>query len=330
MHQANPAERAIQTWKSCMKSTLASLPPNFPIAYWCRLCKKVDFSINIVQKCRQNPLLSAWAAMEGEYHFDATPIAPPGSEMMLHDKPNQRRSWGFNTKKAWYNGPCFQHYMAFRGILPLTGGERISDTVRFKHHAIAIPQLTPADRILEAARDLDDAIRQLPKRAPIDELQAIELLREVLLGETKRPLPATTVQRHKSAQAAATAPQQTTSPPSPLSSTSNSDDDPAYISDDEDKAPSVHHRARRRKRVMQQRQADERDKLTHIINLMATDQTTIPDLAVNVKRKLTRGWGHAKKCLQVTEWAHEDLFVGAIINNATGESLEYCELIKLN
>ena len=70
--------------------------------------------------------------------------------MMLHDKPNQRRSWGFNAKKAWHIGPYFQHYRAFRGILHLTGGKRVSDTVHFKHHTIAIPQLMPADRILEA------------------------------------------------------------------------------------------------------------------------------------------------------------------------------------
>ena len=55
-----------------------------------------------------------------------------------------------------------------------TGAERILDTVRFKHHAIAIPQLTPADRILEAARQLDSAIKQQPKKAPMDELVAID------------------------------------------------------------------------------------------------------------------------------------------------------------
>ena len=33
MHRANPVERAIQTYKLCVKSTLASLPPTFPIEY---------------------------------------------------------------------------------------------------------------------------------------------------------------------------------------------------------------------------------------------------------------------------------------------------------
>ena len=100
MYRTNPAKRAIQTWKSCKKSSLASLPKDFPISLWCRMCPQVDLSVNIIRKCRQNPLLSAWAAMQGEYHFDATPIAPPGTEMLMHDKPNRRRTWGYNAKKT--------------------------------------------------------------------------------------------------------------------------------------------------------------------------------------------------------------------------------------
>ena len=78
--------------------------------------------------------------------------------MLMHVKPENRSSFGFNAKKACYIGPCFKHYRIFKGLLPSTGGERLSDSVKFKHHAIAIPNLTPADRILEAARQLDIAI----------------------------------------------------------------------------------------------------------------------------------------------------------------------------
>ena len=105
-HRTNPAERALQTYKSCVKSTMASLPSTFLIAYWCRLLPQIYFSVNIVRKCRQNPLLSAGAAMEGEFHFNATPIAPPGSEMLMHEKPNQRKTFCFNSKRAWYIEPC--------------------------------------------------------------------------------------------------------------------------------------------------------------------------------------------------------------------------------
>ena len=104
----------------------------------------------------------------------------------MHEKPNMRKTFGLNAKKAWYIFPCFKHYQTFKGILQSTGAERMSDTVRFKHHAIAIPQLTSAYRILEAARQLDDAIKQQTKKPPMDELTAIELLREVLLGKMKK------------------------------------------------------------------------------------------------------------------------------------------------
>ena len=99
MHRTNPSEKALQTYKCCVKSTIASLPPHFPLSYWCRLLPQVDLSVNIVRPSRQNPLLSAWATMEGEYHFDATPIAPPGSQMLMHEKPGKRRSFGFNAKR---------------------------------------------------------------------------------------------------------------------------------------------------------------------------------------------------------------------------------------
>ena len=44
-----PAERAVLTYKSCFKSMIAFLPPDFPIAYWCRLLEQCDLSVNIVR-----------------------------------------------------------------------------------------------------------------------------------------------------------------------------------------------------------------------------------------------------------------------------------------
>ena len=75
-----------------------------------------------------------------------------------------------------------------------TGSEIISDTVRFKHHAITISHLTPAEIILEAARQLDIAIKQQPKKAPMDDLVTIELLRKVLLAERIENIPPNSVQ----------------------------------------------------------------------------------------------------------------------------------------
>ena len=364
MHRTNPAERAIQTWKSCKKSSLASVPTDFPLALWCRMCTQVDLSVNIVRKCRQNPLLSAWAAMNGEYHFDAHPIAPPGTQMMMHEKPGRRKTWGFNAKKAWYLGPCFKHYRSVRGLLPATGGERISDTYRFKHHAIDIPQLTAADRILEAAKQLDAAIAQQPKTAPMDELTAIQLLREVLLGEVAAPLPANSVQRRKAAQTAAAKEKSPVEQPVPTveggtnklvkehisrapgalepvrdsitagtikahhkPQSPNHHEEPNYISDDES-VQHDNHRNRRSKRILRQQRIDDQQTLHRIVNLVGTETAHVPDLQVNRKRATARGLGHANEALQMAEWAYHEHFAGAIIDETTGESMEYRDLIK--
>ena len=61
----------------------------------------------------------------------------------------------------------------------------MSDTVRFKHHAITIPELTPVNRILEASRQLDGTLKQQPRKAPMDKITAIGFIRWVLLGERK-------------------------------------------------------------------------------------------------------------------------------------------------
>ena len=269
-NRTNPSERALQTYKSCVKSTMTSLPPTFPIAYWCRLLPQIDFSVNIVRKCRQNPLLSEWAFMEGEFHFNATPIAPPGSEMLMHEKPNRRKTFGFNTKKAWYIAPCFKHYQTFKGIMASTGAERLSDTVRFKHHDITTPHLTPADIILESAQQLDSAIKQHPKKAPMDELVAKELLRKIILGEKNSPPTAFKYQKQTN-----------------------------IVIDAE---TSSRNQVRRNKRLPAQ------DKQDGCIECLAAKETaSIPDLNIN-SRNMTKRLGQANTNLQLNEWAYQKVF----------------------
>ena len=86
-------------YKACFESVTASLPNKFPIGYWCCLINQVNLSVNIVRSCRRNPKLSAWVVCEGKFHFSSTPIAPPGTVMLMHKKTASRRSWGLSSKK---------------------------------------------------------------------------------------------------------------------------------------------------------------------------------------------------------------------------------------
>ena len=123
------------------------------------------------------------------------------------DTPYQVLSLSRGSFFLFFSG--YNSTNSIKGILPSTGKVRMADTVKMEHHAIAIPPLTPADRILEVARQVDRAIKQLLKECPIDKLAAVELLRKVLLGENKDPLPMNSVQKQRERERAQPVPHNT-------------------------------------------------------------------------------------------------------------------------
>ena len=96
-----------------------------------------------------------------------------------------------------------------------------------------MPELTPADKILEAKRDLKCAIMQQPKAAPLDEVAAIKLLCKVMLGEQDTPLPANSVQK-------ATKTTRTPRAPATAATDDTTEVPVNYVSDDKD--DEVHER----------------------------------------------------------------------------------------
>ncbi len=175
IHRTNSTERAIRTWKNHFSTGIASLPKSFPIANWCHLTNQCDYTINMLRPCCQNPLLSAFKAMEGSFSFDATPMAPPVTKVLIHLKPTCCKSWAFHASNGWYIGPSPRHYQCIRAIMEGTGGKGLTDTFRYKHHAMPVPLITPTDRIIAATRVLTAAITGV-QASPPDKLQAIKTL----------------------------------------------------------------------------------------------------------------------------------------------------------
>ena len=85
-------------------------------------------------------------------------MAPPGTEVLVHLKPARRKSWAYHASNSWYIGPSLKHYHCICAIMDGTGGKRLTDTFRFKHHAMPVPSIAPTNRIIAAALDLMAAI----------------------------------------------------------------------------------------------------------------------------------------------------------------------------
>ena len=109
MHRTNIAERCLRIWKNLFTAMRAGAPPSFRMANWCRMTEQCDITLNMMRPCTLNPLLSAFEAMKGMYSFDATPMAPVGTEMLMHLKPVRRHSWGYHALKTWYFAPALKH-----------------------------------------------------------------------------------------------------------------------------------------------------------------------------------------------------------------------------
>lgn len=88
LHRRNAAERAIQTFKNHFLAGLMSTNPKFPFYLWCRLLPQAVTTLNLLRQSRINPKLSAYAQLNGEFNFNATPLAPPGTKVIVHTKPS--------------------------------------------------------------------------------------------------------------------------------------------------------------------------------------------------------------------------------------------------
>eukprot|EP00957_Ditylum_brightwellii_P139822 10654197-Ditylum_brightwellii.AAC.1 len=66
--------------------------------------------------------------MHGTFHFEATPITPPGTKCYIHIKPHK----------------CYTVVMKEKAA------QQITDTVKFKHHGAKVPTVTLAERVAKA------------------------------------------------------------------------------------------------------------------------------------------------------------------------------------
>ena len=158
-HRVLAAERCIRTFKNHFIAGLATTDPNFPFYLWDKLLNQAQISINLLRNSRQNPQISAYTHIWGNYNFNKTPLAPPGTKAVIFEDPDIRASWGPYGKTAWYIGPALEHYRNFTFYINETGGIRTSASAQFFPHQLAMPKITSTDALTIAANDLVEILK---------------------------------------------------------------------------------------------------------------------------------------------------------------------------
>ena len=79
IHRINSAERATRDFKENFISGLASTHKDFPLHLRCQLLPHASLTLNLLRQSRMNPKLSGYAQLHGEFNYNSTPLAPPGT-----------------------------------------------------------------------------------------------------------------------------------------------------------------------------------------------------------------------------------------------------------
>jgi hypothetical protein len=166
VHRRNAAERAIQTYKNHLLAFFATCDPDFPVSEWDRLLFQAELTLNLLRSSRVNPKLSAYAYLFGNFDYNKTPLAPPGTKVVVHLKPDQRASWAYHGEEGWYTGPSMEHYRCVKCYLPSTARERDVDTLQFFPKKFTFPAISTEDYLKQAASDILAILQKPPSSLP--------------------------------------------------------------------------------------------------------------------------------------------------------------------
>ena len=156
-------------------------------------------TLNLLRQSNIAPAISAWEHFYGPFNFDATPIAPLGSPIIIYSKPSNRSFWGYRGRKGFTIGPALNHYRCFHVVDGVTKALRYSDTVEFLHDYLTQPTVTEGDRIVHALNFLSCAVKDAPATIHHEQLTAISKLRDLFTNWIPRtatmppPKPSPTV-----------------------------------------------------------------------------------------------------------------------------------------
>ena len=168
LHQRNAAERAIRTFKNHFIAGLCTTAADFPLTLWDQLLPQALMTLNLLRTSRINPRLLAWSQVHGVFDFNRTPLAPPGTRVLVHEKPTLRGTWSPHAVDGWYLGPAMLHYRCYRAWILETTSERIADTVVWFPTKVLMPKSpSTTDAAIAAARDLTNALSHPLPASPL-------------------------------------------------------------------------------------------------------------------------------------------------------------------
>ena len=119
-------------------------------------------TLNLIRPSCINPRLPAEAQLNGAFDFNKTPLAPPGTKVLIFEPSTTRCTWVPHGIQGWYLGTAPKHYRCYHVYFPKTRADRVAKTVQFFLHQCVIPAPSSMDVATLAPKTLANAIPKMP------------------------------------------------------------------------------------------------------------------------------------------------------------------------
>ena len=114
----NPSQECIPSMqrnrKYCIQGSLHHRDllnrPGLPIQNWDRLVEQAKITLKLHQPSKLNPNLLAYFQFNGTFDYNRTPMDPPETRILVHNKPHNRGTWASHGQEGWYVRPVMLHY----------------------------------------------------------------------------------------------------------------------------------------------------------------------------------------------------------------------------
>jgi hypothetical protein len=151
-------EKAIQTFKDHFIAILCGAAKSFPLNLWDRLLSQAEHTVNMLRPMRISPTILSYAYLWKQHNYNANLFAPLGCKVEVHLVPSNRETWAPHTASGLYIGNAWDHYRFHKIYINDTRHTHTCHTVSFKHMYLTMPTLTLADALIRAVDNLTSAI----------------------------------------------------------------------------------------------------------------------------------------------------------------------------
>ena len=128
LHRRNQSERAGETAKAHLISTVATCSKSFPNKAVHRLAKQAELTLNLLRES-DLPGVSAWDRLRGPLDHQRHELYPIGCPVAVYDP--YHTTWGYRAIKGYYIGTNLLGFRSHRIYIPETDSERDSVSIQW-------------------------------------------------------------------------------------------------------------------------------------------------------------------------------------------------------